>query len=122
MKLFTSLLFMITALISVNASADDTTYAASLAHVTSFTLMGERWQNANRGGFYFYTDNMPALPTSPYNVDYFIVRGTEKYVNRLLSVVLAAKNMNKRIAVGYMVLHPDNPEAIEGDVVSIAVE
>jgi hypothetical protein len=49
--------------------AADTVIGSAPAHVTGITLMGELWQNENRGGFFFYTDNLPQ------GVDYFIVRG-----------------------------------------------
>jgi hypothetical protein len=73
--------------------------------------MGSLWQNENRGGFYFYTDSLPQ------GVEYFIARGaTEVYLNRLLSVLLAAKTTNKRVTVAYI------QHGIEGDVVAIAIE
>ncbi len=112
-----------------NAFADDKVRNSKLGDITAITLMGERWHNPNRGGFFFTTGN---LPNDPYPLNYFIVRGeSEKYVNRLLSTLLSAKSMNKRVTVGYQVINPNivvvdengNEFTLnEGDVTSITME
>jgi hypothetical protein len=117
--MLSTLLFVFLCMSSSYAAADDTMYTSDWGNVAHVNLLGEKWHNANRGGFYFMTDN---LPTSPYSVDYFIVRGGEKYINRLLSILLSAKSMNKKVIVNYKVLHPENPQATEGDVVSIGMQ
>jgi hypothetical protein len=91
--------------------AQDAVNSTNPAYVTGITFMGGLWQNENRGGFYFMTDNLPQ------GIEYFIARGgSESYVNRLLSILLTAKTTNKRVAVAYI------QHGIEGDVVAIAIE
>ena len=97
---------------SINVFCSDTIEVSEPAHVTGIQLMGELWGNENRGGFYFYTDNLPS------GIDYFIVRGgSELYIDRLLATLLSAKSMNKRVVINYTKFTSN-----EGDVVSIAIE
>jgi hypothetical protein len=110
-------ILIILVLLPVYGFADDQVQASGYGYVTGINFMGTLWQNANRGGFYFYIDPMPP------GVDYFIVRGnSELYIDRLLATLLSAKSMNKRIAVSYIVYNPANPYGIEGDIVSISIE
>jgi len=95
--------------------AEDTVQSSGFANVTNVQFRGELWPDpVFRGGFVFETANLPLTD----GVVIFVVRGnTEIYVNRLLATLLAAKNMNKRVKVGY-IQHVSR----EGTVVSIKIE
>lgn len=111
MKQIPLIIIMMIALFSHCAFAEETAQSSELGHVTVVNILGQLWQNANRGGFFFYTDTLPT------GIAYFIVRGeSELYVNRLLATLLAAKTMNKKIVVNY-IKHGE-----EGDVVAIGIE
>jgi len=122
MKKYTTLLFAIYCMTCSNAFADDTVHISDISHVAVITLLGSLHHNANRGGFTFTLKNQPDEPDG--GIDVFIVRGhREKYINRLLSVLLFAKSMNKRVQVRYKVLYRNEKTGYsEGDVVVITVE
>jgi hypothetical protein len=98
---------------SINVFCFDTNVNSDPAHVTGITLMGELWGNANRGGFFFMTDNLPS------GIDYFIVRGeSELYVNRLLATLLSAKSTNSTVVINYT----NDLVSFEGDVIAITIQ
>ncbi|KRT55035.1 hypothetical protein [endosymbiont of Ridgeia piscesae] len=119
MKNSVFILILMLLVTSASVHASDEIRASDYGHVTSVIVMGQLWQNPNRGGFFFYTDNQPA------EISYFIVRGnTETYINRLLATLLSAKSMNQKVAINYRPTSIPDPNTglFEGEVVSVSIK